>query len=106
MKITFCLLALLGAASAAPNPIANAEPASLQKRCAAGTTLNSWCVTACGYNCRVQYGSCRNQPPPTGCSEAYSRMLSYCTTCCNTVGNDCSSCQNCGSYYPIPMPSA
>ncbi|KAF3189353.1 hypothetical protein TWF225_003084 [Orbilia oligospora] len=103
MKITLCLLALLGAASAAPNPISNPDPSPLlQKRCTAGTNLHSWCVSACGYNCRVQYGSCRNAPPPN-CSEAYSRMVSYCTTCCNT--GDCTSCQNCGNYYPLPMPT-
>ncbi|KAK6504897.1 hypothetical protein TWF481_006831 [Arthrobotrys musiformis] len=107
MKITLCLLALLSAVSAAPNPAPNADPSSLlQKRCAAGTALNSWCVSACGYNCRAQYNSCRNLPPPSGCSEAYSRMLSYCTTCCNTASSDCTSCQNCGNSYPIPPPSA
>ncbi|KAK6360403.1 hypothetical protein TWF730_006545 [Orbilia blumenaviensis] len=104
MKIAVCLLALLGAASAAPNPVSNADPNPLiQKRCAAGTELYAWCTAACGYNCRAQYNSCRNQPPPYGCQEAYGRMLAYCNLCCQT--GDCRNCQNCGNSYPLPQPA-
>ncbi|EPS39732.1 hypothetical protein H072_6454 [Dactylellina haptotyla CBS 200.50] len=99
MKFTLCLLAIIGATTAVPNPIADSV---IQKRCTAGTELYYWCKNACGYNCRAQYNSCRSIPGPGGCSEAYSRMVSYCTTCCEY--GDCVNCQNCGnSYGPPPV---